>query len=144
MTSGAKVFVGLVIAFHVLAFVAEAILWMSPAVHGIAVARLNPGLQIDVLQQAAVLRALFINQGFYNLLLALGGLGGLVLLGRGHREAGVALVRYACVFAVGAGLVLLATTSAYAGAFLQAGLGAIALLLTFRGAPAHRVTDAKR
>jgi uncharacterized membrane protein len=75
-----------------------------------------------------------VNQGFCNLFLAVGGLCGLVLINRGQRSAGLALVFYACAVATCAGLVLLATTSAYAGGVVQAGLGAIALLLTYRSA----------
>jgi len=132
MGGAARLFVYLVIVFHVLAFVAEALLWMNPAIYAPAVSKLNSGLQASALDQAAILQTLFINQGFYNLFLALGGLTGLVLIRRGSHTAGEALVCYCCAFAVCAGIVLLLTTKAYAGFALQTGLGATALALMYR------------
>ncbi len=45
-------------------------------------------------------------QGFYNLFLAAGAIGGVIALHAGHGTAGRALVLYACAFMVGAGIVL--------------------------------------
>jgi len=78
------------------------------------------------------MKTVFINQGFYNLLLAAAGVTGLLLLGRGKTQAGRALVGYMCASAVGAGLVLAFTTIAYGGALLQALPAAVALAVMFR------------
>jgi putative membrane protein len=49
------------------------------------------------------------NQGFYNLFLAVGIVGGLALVAAGSVDAGRAVVLFACACMVGAGLVLLST-----------------------------------
>jgi putative membrane protein len=123
------------IVFHLLVFVLEAFLWMQPAVYELALSKLSESSALDLQQQALVLKPLFVNQGFYNLFLAGGAALGLVLLRRGNSAAGMALIRYASLSALGAGIVLACTTSAYGGAFLQAAPGALALLLA-RRAPA--------
>jgi putative membrane protein len=129
MSVAARMFVGLVIAFHLAIFVGEALLWSLPAVHTVAIGKLNSDVALDVHSQAEVLRRLFINQGFYNLFVALGGMVGAALLASGRNKEGKALVQYVCAFAVGAGVVLMLSTNAHLGGALQSGLGAIALLL---------------
>ncbi len=141
MNLWARIFVVATIAFHLLAFVAEA--WIWPAVAPRFIDKLNPQLTTDVATQAAVLATLFVNQGFYNLFLALGGIAGLVALARGREAAGLALMQYVCAFAVGAGIVLLVTTAAHAGGILQAGLAGAALLLLHRGREAHGAATAR-
>ena len=89
------------------------------------------------------MRVLFLNQGFYNLFLAVGMFTGLGLAVRGASDraqaAGRAIVAYTCLVLVGAGLVLLLTTGKAAGALVQALPPALALLfgwLHSREAPA--------
>jgi hypothetical protein len=60
-------------------------------------------------------RPMVLNQGFYNLFLAGGVLGGLGLIATGNHDAGRAIVLFACPCMVGAGLVLIATDAASSG-----------------------------
>jgi putative membrane protein len=60
-------------------------------------------------EQAAVVRPMALNQGFYNLFLAGGIAFGLVLIASGNAVAGRAIVLFACGCMVGAGLVLAAS-----------------------------------
>lgn len=122
----------IIIVFHFLAFAGEAFFWMRPALHRGMIRKVNPGLEIDPLDQARATRVLMINQGVYNLMIALGGLLSLIIIGNGDMDAGRTLAFFICVFAAVAGITLAATTTAYAGAVLQAlpGLvGAVILLL---------------
>ena len=68
------------------------------------------------------------NQGFYNLFLALEVAGGIALVGP-HRNAGVALVTFACASMVAAALVLVTSDgSKLRGAVIQGAIPALALL----------------
>jgi putative membrane protein len=49
------------------------------------------------------------NQGFYNLFVAAGAIGGVIAYHAGHPSAGRALTLYACAFAAAAGAVLFAS-----------------------------------
>ena len=113
----------IVILFHTGAFIAEAFLWMRPALHRGMIRKVNPTLEIDPADQARATRILMINQGVYNLMIALGGIAALVVGG----EAGTALAVYVFVFALAAGATLAFTTVAFAGAALQALPGLIGL-----------------
>jgi putative membrane protein len=75
-----------------------------------------------------------LNQGFYNLLLAVAGIVGLRSIKRGADAAGYALVFYMCLSALGAGIVLALSTRAYLGAVLQSAPAAFALV-SLRHAP---------
>jgi putative membrane protein len=132
MTATAKSLVIFVTMLHVAFFVVEALLWSNPSVSALALSKLNGDLSVSLPDQAASLKNLFINQGFYNLFLALAGVVGLLLIGRGRRSAGYALVGYMCLSALGAGLVLAASTTAYAGAFVQAVPACAALIVVAR------------
>ena len=125
--------VAFVILFHVGAFVLESLLWIQPFVHEPILEKLRLGVNVSQYDQALILKKLFLNQGFYNLFLAFGGVAGLVLMGHGHSMAGKALVLYMCLFAVGAGLVLLFSVQAFTGAFLQGGVAALAALMVAFG-----------
>lgn len=127
-----KILILFVIVFHVLVFIAEVFLWMQPGVYGVGIIRLGTSSTLSPYEQALVLKNVFINQGFYNLFLALGGIAGLVFHARGNRVVGNALIAYMCFFAIGAGLVLAFTTTAYVGAVLQAVPAGVALLLLSR------------
>lgn len=122
------------IVFHFLVFLVEALLWMQPAIHEPVLTRLLHSELGSLHDQAQLLSAVLVNQGFYNLFLALAGTVGLVLQRRGHAAAGHALVVYMCLSAAAAGLVLACSTPAYLGAFFQGVPPALALLASKRRA----------
>jgi uncharacterized membrane protein len=79
MTRWATGLVSFVILFHCAAFLLEACFWMQPSVHEAVLPRLT-GLALPAAhEQARILEALFVSQGFYNLFLASAGMVGLVL-----------------------------------------------------------------
>jgi putative membrane protein len=97
MSTAAQVFVAVAGALHLAIFAMESLLIRRPAVYR----RFLITSQAD----ADTVRPWAVNQGFYNLFLALGALGGLVFGGdRGH-----AVALFACACMAAAGLVLLAT-----------------------------------
>ena len=80
---------------------------------------------------ADVVRPMAFNQGFYSLFLALGVLGGLLLVASGSVEAGRAIVLFACACMVGAGAVLVASDRRFASsAAIQAIPPLLAIVLT--------------
>ena len=82
-------------------------------------------------EDAAIVRPMAFNQGFYNLFLAIGIAVGLVLVATGQRDAGRAIVVFACACMVGAGAVLLATNRRFlTAAAIQAGPPIVAILAT--------------
>jgi putative membrane protein len=88
-------------AFHVLFFVLESVTFSQPSV----AARFG----MTTPEQIAAVRPMAFNQGFYNLFLAVGIVGGLALVAAGSVDAGRAVVLFACACMVGAGAVLLST-----------------------------------
>jgi putative membrane protein len=121
-----------VIIFHIVAFTGEVFLWMNPSVHEFILQKLDAPAGVGIHEQALILKTLFVNQGFYNLFVALGGIAGFWLRAKGFKAQGMALLAYMCVFAVGAGLVLFFTTSAYIGSVLQSVPAFIALILLYK------------
>ncbi len=118
MNGVTRVFVYLTIVTFLGFFLIEALLWTWPLVYEILLPQLNPELSFAPADQAQILRALFINQGAYNLLVAAAGVSGLVLISRGQVETGRSFLVYTCLFGVGAAITLLATTHAFVlGAF---------------------------
>lgn len=97
----ALVAAALAAGIHVLIFVLESVLFARPSVWK----RFGVASQRD----AGVVRMWALNQGFYNLFLALGAVAGLIAVGLDHRDVGVALVAFAMAAMAGAGVVLLAT-----------------------------------
>ena len=93
-------------AIHVLFFVLESVTFTKPSV----AARFG----LTTPDQIAAVRPMAFNQGFYNLFLALGAVGGLGLVATGSVEAGRAIVLFACACMVGAGAVLLSTNRRFA------------------------------
>ena len=122
-----------VILFHMAVFVVEAFLWMNPAIYEFSIQRINAGVDVSLQDQALILKTVFVNQGFYNLFLAFGGVLGLSMMRAGRHSAGKALIAYMCLFATGAGIVLAITAQAYIGAFLQGGVAALAFIGVFFG-----------
>jgi len=113
------VFATLTIFIHVLVFVGESLLWGEPLIIERVLSKIDAPAGISLSDQAQILDVLFYNQGFYNLFVALGGVGGLILYKYGRIQEGIALVCYMCFFALGAGVVLASTTTAYPAAILQ-------------------------
>ena len=98
---------------HVWFFVLESLQFDQPKVFG--------RFGITSAEDAAIVRPMAFNQGFYNLFLALGILGGLGFVATGRVEAGRAVVLFACACMVGAGAVLLATNRRFLiGSLVQA------------------------
>ena len=118
----AQMFAVLAALLHVWFFVMESILWRRPSVWG----RFRIGSQAD----ADLIAPMALNQGFYNLFLALGALGG-VWLARtsGDGAVGQAIALFACACMVGAGVVLVASDRRFVpAALIQAVPPALAIL----------------
>ena len=124
-------------ALHVVFFVVESVLFPgTPAI--------QERFEATTPEQVEAMRVLFLNQGFYNLFLAVGTFAGIGLAVRGASEraqvAGRAIVTYSCLVMAAAGVVLLLTTGKAAGAVVQAAPPGLALLfgwLHTRAAPAQ-------
>jgi len=83
-------------------------------------------------EDAAVVRPMAFNQGFYNLFLAAGIAVGLGLVAAGQASSGRAIVLFACACMVAAGVVLVATNRRFlTAAAIQAGPPLVALLAAF-------------
>ncbi|HTS14960.1 MAG TPA: DUF1304 domain-containing protein [Candidatus Sulfotelmatobacter sp.] len=111
-------------AIHVWFFVLESVLFTRPTVWA------RFGLRSA--DAAETVRPMAFNQGFYNLYLAAGAAGGLLLVAAGDQAAGRGMALFACACMAGAGAVLGATNRRLAGAALvQAGPPLIALVAAF-------------
>jgi putative membrane protein len=86
---------------HVLFFCMESLWWTKPAVY-----RRFRSTEAEAL----VTRSLAFNQGFYNLFLAVGALGGLGLVATGRGGAGMILIAWSCACMLGAAVVLAASS----------------------------------
>ena len=93
----AQVFVGLAGVFHVAVFAMESLLFSKPSTYQRFLVKDDA--------EAAVARPWAFNQGFYNLFLAIGALGGLIWGG----DKGHAIALFACAYMAGAGIVLIAS-----------------------------------
>lgn len=117
----AVVAASLAAAIHVWFFALESLLFERPTVFR------RFGLKSA--EEAAVVRPMAFNQGFYNLFLAVGVVVGLALGAAGQDTAGRAIVLFACACMVGAAVVLLATSRRFLrAAAIQAGPPLVALL----------------
>jgi len=96
MTAVTQVFAVVAAAFHVAAFVLESLVFRRPWAQRLMLGhtRVDPGVFLWAF-----------NQGFYNLFLAIGALGGLIWGG----DKGHAIALFACACMAGAGIVLLAS-----------------------------------
>ncbi|MEU4287442.1 DUF1304 domain-containing protein [Kribbella sp. NPDC026596] len=114
----AQVFVVLAGLFHVAVFAMESLLFRKPSTY-------KRFLVKDEAEAAATAPWAF-NQGFYNLFLAIGALGGLIWGG----DKGHAIALFACACMAGAGIVLVASDRRMVrAAATQAGPPIIALVL---------------
>ena len=93
-------------AFHVLFFILESVTFSQP--------RVAARFGLTTPEQIATVRPMAFNQGFYNLFLAIGVVGGLALAASGSVEAGRAIVLFACACMVAAGVVLYASSRRFA------------------------------
>jgi putative membrane protein len=111
-------------AIHVWFFVLESLIFARPTVWG------RFGLRSA--EAAETVRPMAFNQGFYNLFLAAGVVGGLLLVASGSQPAGRAIVLFACACMLGAGVVLGTTNRRLAAAAaLQAVPPLIAIVAAF-------------
>jgi putative membrane protein len=107
---------------HVLIFCMESLWWTTPQVR--ARFRQSP-------EQADATRLFAFNQGFYNLFLAIGTFAGLALVLLGHPGTGLTLVRWNCLFMLGAAIVLVASAPQMRrGAIIQGAAPLLFLLLS--------------
>ena len=105
---------------HVLFFCMESLWWTKPAVYR----RFR-----STETQAQATESLAFNQGFYNLFLAAGTLGGLALIATGHRGAGMILVAWNCASMLAAAVVLAASSPQMLRGALIQGLPPLGFLL---------------
>lgn len=123
MTVVGLVLVGLAAAVHLYVFVLESLRWMRPATRAVF------GIRTE--DEARTTRLLALNQGFYNLFLAVVALVGVVLVAAGASAAGYALVLAAAGSMIGAGVVLvISSPNLLRAALVQAlppALGLVAL-----------------
>jgi putative membrane protein len=97
MSFVAQIFVVIAGLFHVAVFAMESLLFRKPSTY--------KRFLVKDETEAAAARPWAFNQGFYNLFLAIGALGGLIWGG----DKGHAIALFACACMSGAGLVLVAS-----------------------------------
>ncbi len=123
MILAARIIAGIVGLLHVWIFMMESVLWMRPAIHrrfGVTDKKL-----------AESMKGVFLNQGFYNLFLAIGVLYGAIFF-EVHVYFAPAILAFACLSVFGAGAVLLISKPAMARAAIIQGLPPlIALVLLY-------------
>lgn len=118
------IFVGISVIFHAYVFVLESISWTKP--------KTWKTFGLPNQEHADIIRPMALNQGFYNLFLALGAGVGLALLG-GNKTVALSLISLAEFSMVGAGLVLFfSVKTSRRAAIIQAGpplIGVVCLLI---------------
>ena len=123
MITAALIFAAVAALLHVYIFTMESLTWTSSRTR--ATFGTTP-------EEAETTKLLAFNQGFYNLFLALGVAGGLLLIAAGDQAAGRGVALFACACMAGAGAVLGSTYRRLAGAALvQAVPPLIALVAAF-------------
>lgn len=121
MSPIALIATGIAAAIHVFFFVLESLRFKEPATWH----RFNVESQRD----ADLLGPMAFNQGFYNLFLAIGAVGGIAAILLGHPEIGRTLVFFTCGSMALAGLVLVVTDRRLAGsAIIQSTAPTVAIL----------------
>jgi putative membrane protein len=111
----AVVVAGLAALLHIFIFAMESILWMRPTIWK------RFGLTSQ--DEAATIRPMALNQGFYNLFLAIGVIVGFFLLPHPSlHAAGVMLILFCCASMLAAALVLLISNPKLARAALTQGV----------------------
>ncbi len=121
MPTVSLVLAGLAAATHLFFFFLESIAFRKPFAHRTFGVR-DPA-EVEVLAFA------MLNQGFYNLFLAIGTFAGVVGSARGWEPQGSTLVVFGCLFMLGAAVVLVVSRPAlWRGALVQGLLPLLALL----------------
>jgi putative membrane protein len=111
----AIVFASLAALLHIYIFVMESVLWMRPSIWR------RFGIRSQ--DEAETIRPMALNQGFYNLFLAIGAIVGLFLLPHPALHApGVLLIFFSCASMLAASLVLVISNPRLARAALLQGL----------------------
>ncbi len=111
----AIVFAALAALLHVYIFVMESVLWTRPSIWK------RFGLRSQ--DEANTIRPMALNQGFYNLFLAIGVFAGFVLLPHpGLHAPGVVLILFCCASMVAAALVLVISNPRMVRAALTQGI----------------------
>jgi putative membrane protein len=129
----AIVFASLAALLHVYIFVMESVLWTRPSTW--------KRFGIRSQDEAATIRPMALNQGFYNLFLAIGVIVGLLLLANAAaRGAGTLLVFFSCASMLAASLVLVISNPRLARAAILQGLFPLiaVVLLAILGLPLGR------
>jgi len=115
MSALAQVFIVIAGAIHVAVFLMESVLFSRPAVQRTFLGKAPSSPQLNLFA---------FNQGFYNLFLAIGSIGGVIVGGTGGR----AVALFCCGSMVAAGVVLVASQRRlWRGALLQIVPAGIAL-----------------
>ena len=122
MSPLAQVFAVIAALIHVLFFVMESIVFSQPKVWK----RFGLKSQAD----ADVVKPMALNQGFYNLFLAVGVLAGVALVHSGAVASGVAAVVFGCGCMLAAAVVLVSSNRKFlVASIVQGGLPALAISL---------------
>ncbi|HMU84544.1 MAG TPA: DUF1304 domain-containing protein [Leptospiraceae bacterium] len=98
MLLAARIIAGIVGLLHVYIFMMESVWWMRPAIF--------KRFGVPDAKQAEIMKSVFLNQGFYNLFLAIGALYGAICFEL-HPMYAPAIMIFACLSVFGAGTVLL-------------------------------------
>ncbi|TGK10160.1 DUF1304 domain-containing protein [Leptospira fletcheri] len=124
MILAARILAGLVGLLHVWIFIMESVLWMKPAIF--------KRFGVSDSKQAEAMRNVFLNQGFYNLFLAIGALYGAIFFEANAMYA-PAIMIFSCLSVFGAGTVLFfsAGKKMARAAFIQGFPPFVALILLF-------------
>ncbi|PJZ76781.1 DUF1304 domain-containing protein [Leptospira neocaledonica] len=123
MILAARILAAIVGLLHVWIFIMESVLWMRPRIHR--------RFGVTDTKSAEAMKAVFLNQGFYNLFLAIGALYGAIFF-EIHPGYAPAILVFSCLSVFGAGLVLLVSKPAMArAAIIQGFPPLIAVVLYF-------------
>ncbi len=122
MLIAGSVFVFVAAVIHLFIFFLESIAWSKPSTWK------RFGLKTQA--EADIVKPMAFNQGFYNVFLAVGAGLGLVLLGTGLTQAGLALAIFSCASMVAAALVLITSSpKLWRAALLQGAAPLIGVVL---------------
>ncbi|TGK00970.1 DUF1304 domain-containing protein [Leptospira semungkisensis] len=120
MILAARILAAIVGLLHVWIFIMESILWMRPAIYR--------RFGVSDSKSAEAMKAVFLNQGFYNLFLAIGALYGAAFYDI-HVCYAPAIMAFACLSVFGAGTVLFVSKPSMARAAIIQGLPPLVALI---------------
>jgi putative membrane protein len=125
MNAAAQIFALIAGLLHFVIFCMESLLFSRPQVHR---------RFLTANQDVGAVRPWAFNQGFYNLFLGLGAVGGVFLARAGSTTVGTSISLFACGCMLGAGLVLLLSDRRMGRAALMQGIPPLLALLFQLGA----------